>query len=235
MEIDHYIAISAVVIGWLLSEASSLFRATRENRKYISSAITALLYLYIEQCKINDFLTFLNQRMKEDLDNVFNYAKENEACSIKELLSLYVNHYEDQRRFGSTLPEKNIENLIKLTINAVDGLSKADAKNAYKANKAINDFILFTEIEFPKGADNHNLFVPFSESILSIFRNEMKSLKWLILWLSYKNGVLSFYRIYFLIRKEEKKINRSSDRSLQRLTTSLTKHSSGTTKKQVAP
>jgi hypothetical protein len=71
-EAKYILPLLAVTFGWALNEASGFLRTAREEKQYISSTISVLLRLCVEQYRINKILTILNTDLGSELETIYN-------------------------------------------------------------------------------------------------------------------------------------------------------------------
>lgn len=90
---------------------------------------------------------------------------------------------------------------------AIDSLSKVDAASAYTLSRLSNEFALMLEIKFPENQLSPEHYLEVHVNLLSIFRTDIVSLRKLILKTALKVGVVEFFRIYYLLKSEEKLLN----------------------------
>lgn len=211
MEIDHeylkyLIPLAGVFLGWILSQFSGVINTAKESRQHRSSALPAMIDLYFQQYRIDQILKFFNLRLGDSLKKLHEIFEKNDVPKEKrlELLSLAIANFEKSRQGNLDLPEKNKEYLFRALDAATSSLSKVDPISSYRLSRLIAEFILLIEIKFPANEINSEKYLSTWENLLHTFRNDVGALKKLILKVSIGIGWVTFLRIWWLLRNEEK-------------------------------
>lgn len=202
---EIFLPIGGVVVGWFLSELAGAFRIVREERQCLKAALPPLLQFYFEQYRINEILTFFNTKMGHDLECIFNEVKTENAGSekISMIVADYISQFEELRKINISMPKQSAENLSGRFEVMLDALSKVDPVAAFTAGKLFNEFALFQESEMPSFSENHSAYLSTLAAMLSIFRNDMKNLKLLILNISRQAGAVQYFQTRRLLKAEE--------------------------------
>lgn len=209
MEIKDIFPIVGILLGWLLSQLSGAFSLAREDRRLRSSAIPPMMDLYFQKYRIDKILEYFNLKLGDSLKQLCQLA---EAGKISKqdretIFSQLFSAFEKTRQGNVDLPSKNKETLFSSMEKAIDSLSKVDAASAYKLSRLSNEFALMLEIKFPEDQLNPEHYLKVHGNLLSIFRADIASLRKLILKTAFKLGVVEFFRIYSLLKSEEKFLN----------------------------
>lgn len=208
-ELKYIVPILGIILGWLLSQLSGSFAIAREERSLYSSALPAMIDFHFQQYRINKILEYFNLKFGDTLEE-FSLAAEAGSFTPSEHKQLFKDMFlgfEKSRQQNINLPEKNKELLFKSLELAIDSLSKVDAVSAYRLSRLMNEYILATEIKFPEDELNYISYLKTYEHLLSIYRNDLKSLKKIILIVAFKISIFQFIRIFLLLRQEEQELN----------------------------
>ncbi len=194
----------------MLGQLSGAINAAKDARQCRSIALPSMLDLYFQQYRIDQILKFFNNRLNENLKRLHEIIESNDAFKEKkfEFLSLLMKGFEQSRQGNLDLPEKNKEYLFRALDAAVLSLSKADPVSAYKLSRLVAEFILLIEIKFPVDELNSAKYLATWGNLLETFRDDIAALRKLILKIAFGVGWGAFFRIWWLLRSEEKLLNR---------------------------
>lgn len=225
MELDfkYLIPLAGVLLGWILSQFSGAINTAKELRQYRSSALPPMLDLYFQQYRIDQILKFFNLRLGDSMEKLHKIYEKHDIPKEKrlEIFSLLVEKFEQTRQGNLDLPEKNKEYLFRALDTATLSLSKADPVSAYRLSRLLAEFILLLEIKFPSNEINSEKYLSTWGYLLQTFRNDMGDLRKLILKVSLGIGLVTFLRIWWLLRSEEKLLEQPPEGVLEDLVQTL--------------
>lgn len=209
MSSEVLLAVAGVLIGWFLNELAGAFRVAREERQLVCQALPPLLALYFEQYRINDILSFYNQKMGDDFERLVQEAEKEpkEKGTIGAALNAYLKDFEEHRQNNVKLPKTNFATLVSDFGDATDPLSRVDPVSAFRAKQLLAEFLLFRDIQMPVSRSAPVVYMNFLETVLSVYRNDMVALRSLILRVARRASFLDFWRVRALIIELEKELD----------------------------
>jgi hypothetical protein len=205
MNNEVLLALGGVLLGWFLSELAGAFRIAREERHLVRHALPPLLTLYFEQYRINEILSFFNRKMGDDFERFVLEAEKDpkQKSTVGGAIAAYLANFEDLRQHNVTMPQANRDSLIETLANATDGLAGVDPISAYQAKQLMSEFLLFQDIKMPASGSAPQIYVQFLGGVLSVFRNDITSLRKLILVVARQASLFDCWRIKKLIGELE--------------------------------
>jgi hypothetical protein len=223
VEFKYIVPIIGVALGWLLSQLAGLFTFAREDRRIRSSSLPAMLDLYFQQKRIDHVLTYFNVKLGDSIEQLHTIFEKHDADkeSRLALLEELITAFEKTRQGNLDLPEKNKENLESSIDHAIKELSKVDAVSSYRLTRLYNEFILLIEIKFPDEDLNSPSYLKTWSELLSIYRADLESLRNLVLKTARGVGVIGWYKVWSLIREEEKQLESTPKDTLDSVLTTL--------------
>ncbi len=223
IDLQTFVPVAAVIIGWILAQLSGGFSVARENKRLRASSLPPMLDLYFQQYRINEILIYFNGRLTSSIDQLHDIYVQKEVPKEKriELANLLLGNFEKTRQGNLDLPEKNKDQIIRAVEGAIESLSKVDPVGAYKLSRLLAEFFLLIEVKFPSEEVNSEKYLNTWGRLLESFRSDIHSLKALIYRVALGKGILTFIRIWYLIRQEEAGLSAPSDEILEELTETL--------------
>jgi hypothetical protein len=186
---------------------------SRENRRFISSSIPGLIALYFEKYRINEILKFYNKKMGEDFKLIHSAVVEGtlDRASFVDLNEKYLEGFEKTRRVNVTLPNRTLESVITTANEGIKELAKVEPHAALKASRIVNEFLLFGEIELPEKDTNLTAYLDNWETILFVYRRDLKDLRKIIFWLTIKVNIIQCVKLNIYLYQQIKLVNDSTE------------------------
>lgn len=223
MEYQYLIPIVGVVLGWFLSQLTGIFSLAREDRRFRSAALPAMIDLYFQQYRINKILEFYNLRLGDALKELCNTAETAKKSSKlhDEVLLKLISSFEVNRQQIIDLPKEQKETLFKSLSVATDSLSKVAPALAYRLSRLSSEFLLFQAIKFPEMNLEPRNYLETHGNLLGIFRADLKELRHLIIRTALGIGVLQLIEILLLVVRQEKELSNYSKEVIETLLQSI--------------
>lgn len=223
IDLQTFIPVAAVIIGWMLAQLSGSFAVARESKRLRASSLPPMLDLYFQQYRINKVLLYFNNRLTKSIDQLHEIYVRDEVPKEKriEFANLLLGRFERTRQGNLDLPEKNKDQIIRSVESAIVSLSKVDPVGGYKLSRLLAEFFLLIEIKFPSEEVSSEKYLNTWGRLLETFRGDIHSLKTLIYRVALGNGILCFLRVWYLIRQEEACLSAPSDEILDDLIKTL--------------
>lgn len=217
MEFSLIIPLAGVILGWVLSQVSTALAGSREDKRLRRSSIPPMLELYFQQYRIDKILKYFNYSLNDALEKLTASCSDMSSEQKTKIVSFLLSRFELTRQGNLDLPKKNKEAMYSSLAEAIKALSKVDPINSYRLSRLLNEFILLLEIKFPEDRLNPKEYLEAWGMLLSTYRNDIQSLRSLILRTSFRVGLIEYLRMLILIRKEEMSLIDPPDELMENL------------------
>lgn len=183
MKTEIYIPLFGVFMGWFLNELSQALRRSRENKPFLSQAISSICWIL-----------FILERRRDYLNNVIQANR----ISDKGLEVL---------KFLTTTEDDEIETIKQKSKNAISNLEMFEPFMAHEISFFINSAIKSIE-ENQNDFDRFGPDLQYIKDHVAILNIDIKKFKYFIKSLSLKHSICLY--IQFLIEIRKNKQNRES-------------------------
>ena len=211
MDLQAWLPIFGVLLGWILSQVASHYRDTREARKLLSIANSSLLYVYFDRVRYRRILAIINARLGDKLKEIsgLDISSEEKLSKNDDLLkevesarrALLVDHPDTESRSRESLSK------------ALEALSKVDSLISYKARSLIEDDHLYRNINLNGLLNNPLLYLESYGSLLGSVESFNDELLQLIKFTSFRHSLLCYVRTLLFLWHENSKLESSDERA----------------------
>src|SRR5262245_1014755 len=141
---SQWLPIAGVLIGWFFNELSWHYRAGREERRALTKALSALLFVYFDRLRYRMILSVVNERMGDKLMTIHHKYGSSDQGAAEAVAAL--KRVESARRLMSYDPKVTTERTANSLRAALEDLAAADAILSLKARQILEDHEYYSEV-----------------------------------------------------------------------------------------